>query len=128
MSDNRSPIMRITARLEPYAANQLEFLVFKLGLSTSDVLRKGLEALYEQHKPKAKHPFKHFAKHIGKYNLGPDASTNYKAAVADYLDQKYPRAPQVDEVREPLAVYGVKSSKTAPRVASPRKSRAKKSA
>ncbi len=83
--------MRITARLEPGTAQQLEYLVTRLGASTSDVLRKGIDALYKQHAKQNATPFKHLAKHIGKYKLG-DAnwSVNYKAELGEILDDKFP--------------------------------------
>ncbi|NJS35652.1 MAG: hypothetical protein HC765_03175 [Brachymonas sp.] len=83
--------MRITARLEPTTAQQLEYLVARMGTSTSEVLRKGIDALYKQHVKKNDTPLKHFGKHIGKYDLG-DAnwSVNYKAELGRILDEKFP--------------------------------------
>ncbi len=83
--------MRITARLEPNTAQQLEYLVTRLGSSTSDVLRKGIDALYKQHAKPDEPVLKFFSKHIGKYDLGDaNLSVNYKQAYAEALDKKYP--------------------------------------
>lgn len=83
--------MRITARLEPGTAQQLEYLVTRLGASTSDVLRKGIDALYKQHAKPDEPVLKYFSKHIGAYDLGDaNLSVNYKQAYAEALDKKYP--------------------------------------
>jgi hypothetical protein len=105
--------MRITARLEPKIANQLEFLMIKLGLSTSEVLRKGLEVLYEQHMPKEVPRLRYFGKHIGKYNLGDaQLGTHYKRELAKILDEKYPRnAPAQSDAT--LVTTGPKTNKAA---------------
>jgi sulfite reductase beta subunit-like hemoprotein len=83
--------MRITARLEPNTAQQLEYLVTRLGASTSEVLRSGIDALYKQHAKPDEPVLKYFSKHIGKYDLG-DAnwSVNYKAELGRILDEKFP--------------------------------------
>ncbi len=83
--------MRITARLEPNTAQQLEYLVTRLGESTSEVLRKGIDALYKQYAKPDEPVLKYFSKHIGKYDLGDaNLSVNYKQAYAEALDKKYP--------------------------------------
>lgn len=83
--------MRITARLEPSTAQQLEYLVTRLGASTSDVLRKGIDALYKQHAKPDEPVLKYFSKHIGAYDLGDaNLSVNYKQAYAEALDKKFP--------------------------------------
>ena len=83
--------MRITARLEPNTAQQLEYLVTRLGESTSEVLRKGIDALYKQHAKPDEPVLKYFSKHIGKYDLGDaNLSVNYKQAYAEALNKKYP--------------------------------------
>jgi sulfite reductase beta subunit-like hemoprotein len=86
--------MRITARLEPGTAQQLEYLVTRLGASTSEVLRKGIDALYKQHAKPDEPVLKYFSKHIGAYDLG-DAnwSVNYKEEFGRILDEKYPQHP-----------------------------------
>jgi hypothetical protein len=83
--------MRITARLEPNTAQQLEYLVVRLGASTSDVLRKGIDALYKQHAKPEEPVLKYFSKHIGAYDLGDaNLSVNYKQAYAQALNKKFP--------------------------------------
>lgn len=100
--------MRITARLEPNTAQQLEYLVTRLGASTSDVLRKGIDALYKQHAKPDEPVLKHFSKHIGAYDLG-DAnwSVNYKAEFGRILDEKFPlqttHAPLSEPVKKPTS-------------------------
>ena len=86
--------MRITARLEPSTAQQLEYLVTRLGASTSEVLRSGIDALYKQHAKPDEPVLKYFSKHIGAYDLGDaNLSVNYKQAYAEALDKKYPLKP-----------------------------------
>lgn len=83
--------MRITARLEPNTAQQLEYLVTRLGASTSEVLRSGIDALYKQHAKPEEPVLKYFSKHIGAYDLGDaNLSVNYKQAYAEALDKKFP--------------------------------------
>lgn len=51
----------------------------------------------------AETPFKHFAKHIGKYNLGDaNLSINYKQAYAEALDEKFPLNPMKQTLRAKL--------------------------
>jgi sulfite reductase beta subunit-like hemoprotein len=86
--------MRITARLEPNTAQQLEYLVTRLGESTSEVLRKGIDALYKQHAKPDEPVLKYFSKHIGAYDLGDaNLSVNYKEEFGRILDEKFPQHP-----------------------------------
>ena len=116
--------MRINARLEELSATQLDFLVTRLGLSVSDVLRQGLDLLYKQQTAQAGQPLRHFSRHVGRYHSGQgNLSVNYKAELAAALNAKWPRAkptlakavfaksePLVYEVREPEApLYGAKT-------------------
>ena len=116
--------MRINARLEELSATQLDFLVTRLGLSVSDVLRQGLDLLYKQQTAQAGQPLRHFSRHVGRYHSGQgNLSINYKAELAAALNAKWPRAkptsakavfaksePLVYEVREPEApLYGAKT-------------------
>jgi sulfite reductase beta subunit-like hemoprotein len=100
--------MRITARLEPGTAQQLEYLVTRLGESTSEVLRKGIDALYKQYAKPDEPVLKYFSKHIGAYDLG-DAnwSVNYKEEFGRILDEKYPQHP----VRTPNSEVSTKSTR-----------------
>ena len=110
--------MRISARLEPTAAQQMSQLVAQLGASTSEVLRRGIDALYQQQglakvganaelgqaqKP-AHMPFKHFSKHIGAYDFG-DAhlSVNYKRELALILAKKFPSHEPSPDASEPAS-------------------------
>ena len=116
--------MRINARLEELSATQLDFLVTRLGLSVSDVLRQGLDLLYKQQTAQAGQPLRHFSRHVGRYHSGQgNLSINYKAELAAALNAKWPCAkptlakavfakskPLVYEVREPEEpLYGVKT-------------------
>ena len=116
--------MRINARLEELSATQLDFLVTRLGLSVSEVLRQGLDLLYKQQTAQAGQPLRHFSRHVGRYHSGQgNLSVNYKADLAAALNAKWPRAkptsaktvfakgePLVFEVREPEAPpYGAKT-------------------
>ena len=83
--------MRINARLEPASAQQLEYLVTRLGLSASDVLRKGVDLLYKQQAAQTAQPLHFFGKHVGKYRSGQsDLSVSYKQELATLLDDKFP--------------------------------------
>ena len=85
--------MRINARLEELSATQLDFLVTRLGLSVSDVLRQGLDLLYKQQTAQAGQPLRHFSRHVGRYHSGQgNLSVNYKADLAAALNSKWPRA------------------------------------
>ena len=114
--------MRINARLEELSATQLDFLVTRLGLSVSDVLRQGLDLLYKQQTAQAGQPLRHFSRHVGRYHSGQgNLSVNYKADLAAALNAKWPRAESmfaksesiVVEVRQPEApLYGVRRPST----------------
>ena len=100
--------MRINARLEPASALQLEYLVTHLGLSASDVLRKGVDLLYKQQAAQTAQPLHFFGKHVGKYRSGKsDLSVSYKQELATLLDDKFPPAgssdanPKGDAKRKP---------------------------
>ena len=50
--------------------------------------------VYSQSMKQNDEPLKHFAKHIGKYDLGDaNLSVNYKQAFAEILDKKFPLNP-----------------------------------
>ena len=86
--------MRINARLEPASAQQLEYLVTRLGLSASEVLRKGVDLLYKQQSTQTAQPLHFFGKHVGKYRSGQsDLSVNYKQELAQILKTKFDRSP-----------------------------------
>lgn len=115
--------MRINARLEELSSTQLDFLVTRLGLSVSEVLRQGLDLLYKQQTAQAGQPLRHFSRHVGRYHSGEgNLSVNYKAELGAALNAKWPRPtpmiaasmfaksePLVFEVRQPDAPpYGAK--------------------
>ena len=83
--------MRINARLEPASAQQVEYLVTCLGLSASEVLRKGVDLLYKQQAAQTAQPLHFFGKHVGKYRSGKsDLSATYKQELTTLLDDKFP--------------------------------------
>ena len=84
--------MRVNARLEPASAQQLEYLVTRLGVSTSEVLRKGVDLLYKQQAAQTAQPLRFFGKHVGKYRSGrSDLSVNYKQELAQIVQGKFDR-------------------------------------
>ena len=94
--------MRINARLEPASAQQLEYLVMRLGLSASEVLRKGVDLLYKQQAAQTAQPLHFFGKHVGKYRSGrSDLSVSYKQDLASLLDDKFPPTGPSEAARRP---------------------------
>ena len=86
--------MRINARLETASTEQLEYLITRLGVSASEVLRKGLDLLYKQQAAQAAQPLQFFGKHVGKYRSGrSDLSVTYKQALAQIVLNKFAALP-----------------------------------
>jgi hypothetical protein len=87
-------VERPNARFEPRAAARLNFLTHALGLSASDLLRQGVEALYRQHPASQAHPLPFLVRHIGAYDTG-DAlgSQNYKDELARGWAEKHGLEP-----------------------------------
>ena len=86
--------MRINARLETASTEQLEYLITRLGVSASEVLRKGLDLLYKQQAAQAAQPLQFFGKHVGKYRSGrSDLSVTYKQALAQIVLDKFAPLP-----------------------------------
>ena len=87
--------VRINARLDEQAANDLQFLREALGnKSITEVLKYSLRQVAQdlRHQAEAKRQKEIWKKSglIGCIKNGPeDLSTNYKKYVAEYLDEKY---------------------------------------
>jgi hypothetical protein len=85
--------MRVNARFEGVAEQQVAYLAATMDLSVSEVLRLSVQEYYNKVRGKAP-ALHHFGKHIGRYNSGhTDTSVRYKEVVAEALDKKYPRQP-----------------------------------
>ena len=94
--------MRINARLEPASAQQLEYLVMRLGLSASEVLRKGVDLLYKQQAAQTAQPLHFFGGHVGRYRSGQsDLSVSYKQELASLLDDKFPPTGSIEAAHRP---------------------------
>jgi len=86
--------MRVNARFEGVAEQQVEYLVATKGVSVSEVLRLSVEEYYKKARS-AVPTLRHFGKHIAAYDSGrSDTSVRYKEVLADSLDQKFGRKQQ----------------------------------
>lgn len=83
--------MRVNARFEGVAEQQVDYLAKTMSLSVSEVLRLSVENYYRQ--VRGEQPaLRHFGKHIGGYDSGqPHASAQYKDAVTQAIEAKHPR-------------------------------------
>ena len=89
----KGKIMRVNARFEGVAEQQLAYLVAAKSVSVSEVLRLSVEEYFNKQRGEAP-KLRNFAKHVGRYNSGhSDTSVRYKEIVADAIDKKYPRKP-----------------------------------
>ena len=85
--------MRINARFEGVAEQQVQYLVATQGIGVSEVLRLSVEQYYKKIRGAAP-ALRHFGKHIGKYDSGHgDTSVRYKEVLAEALDEKFQRGP-----------------------------------
>lgn len=83
--------MRVNARFEGVAEQQVDYLAKTMDISVSEVLRLSVESYYKQ--MRGRQPaLRHFGKHIGRYDSGRgDTSARYKEFVAQAIDAKHPR-------------------------------------
>ena len=83
--------MRVNARFEGAAEQQVDYLAKTMALSVSEVLRLSVENYYRQ--VRGEQPaLRHFGKHIGRYNSGrADISARYKETVTRAVEAKHPR-------------------------------------
>jgi hypothetical protein len=82
--------MRINARLEPPLAKKLAYLKAKTGGTTSAVLKRAIEAYYEQEAEASTSPFKLLAASgfVGCADGPANLSTNVKRELAKALGSK----------------------------------------
>ncbi len=86
--------MRVNARLDQEAAEQVEYLVAATGEGVSHVLRESV-AHYYRHVKSQKKGLVHFGPLIGKGDSGrSDIASNWKKYLGESLDEKYGLAPK----------------------------------
>lgn len=86
--------MRVNARFEGVAEQQVTFLASSTGLKVSEVLRESVD-FYYRHVRAGGAQLKHLSKWIGKGNSGQsDISANVKKYIGDGLDAKYSAKPK----------------------------------
>jgi hypothetical protein len=82
-------MMRVNARFEGVAEQQVTYLATTTGLKVSDVLRDSVD-FYYRHLRGEGGQLKHFSKLIGQGNSGrSDISANVKKFLGDDLDAKF---------------------------------------
>ena len=83
--------MRVNARFEGVAEQQVEYLVASKGVSVSEVLRLSVDAFYRNARSEGS-CLRNFGKHVGRHDSGQaDTSTRYKEILADSLHAKVRR-------------------------------------
>ena len=81
--------MRVNARFEGVAEQQVEYLATTTGKKVSDVLRESVD-FYYRHMRDGNRQLRHLSKLIGKGDSGKtDVASNVKKYLADGLDAKY---------------------------------------
>ncbi len=86
--------MRVNARFEGVAEQQVAYLATSTGQKVSDVLRESVN-FYYRHVRGEGGQLKHLSKWIGKGDSGhSDISANVKKYVGQQLDEKYSASPQ----------------------------------
>ena len=89
--------MRVNARFEGVAEQQVEYLAKTTGLKVSDVLRDSVAHYYQHVRGANSGGLKHFSKLIGQGRSGrTDLSVNYKQYLAESLAAKYKLDPITD--------------------------------
>jgi len=82
--------MRVNARFEGVAEQQVTYLATSTGLKVSDVLRDSVD-FYYRHVRAQSGQLKHLSKWIGQGDSGrSDISANVKQFISDGMDSKYP--------------------------------------
>lgn len=90
--------MRVNARFEGVAEQQVAYLATSTGLKVSDVLRESV-GFYYRHVRGEGGQLKYLSKWIGKGDSGrSDTAANVKKYVGEALDAKYPTNPQPNRV------------------------------
>ncbi len=86
--------MRVNARFEGVAEQQVEYLAKTTGLKVSDVLRDSVAHYYQHVRGANSGGLKHFSKMIGQGHSGhTDISVNYKRYLTESLVAKYKLRP-----------------------------------
>lgn len=82
--------MRVNARFESQAEQQIEYIAKHKGMGLSEVLRLGVDRLYQSIRSEQQHSLRHLGAWIGKGDSGrSDVSVNVKAQLQDALEEKY---------------------------------------
>ena len=85
--------MRVNARFEGVAEQQLEYLTHATSASVSEVLRLSVENYYQQLRG-SQPTLKNFGRHVGAHRSGQtDASANYKTVVAEAIAARHALPP-----------------------------------
>lgn len=84
--------MRINARLDEDHIQKLEALKLNKHMNTTEVVKQAIDLLFEQNQlhPKGSIHSLLESDFIGCFEGPEDLSENYKKAIGDYLDEKYP--------------------------------------
>ncbi len=87
--------MRVNARFEGVAEQQVEYLVKTTGRKVSDVLRESVAAYYQRMRGEQSPGLKHFSAMIGKGHSGrSDLSVNYKQDLTQEWSEKHGLIPR----------------------------------
>ena len=87
---NRESTVRVNARLDPQAQEQIKYLTETTGRGVSLVVREAVAHYYAHVRERTQHKVpKRLLAMVGKYDSGrSDGATNYKAIVAEAIDAK----------------------------------------
>lgn len=104
--------MRVNARFEGEAEQQLNYLAEATGLGVSEVLRTSVQYYYDQVRAR-RGGLAHFAAFVGKGRSGRiDVAGSYKTRLAEGWGNKHhDRAPAVHEPATPYAAQPSAASK-----------------
>jgi hypothetical protein len=82
--------MRVNARIDDTAQEQLDYLTKTTGHSLSHVVREAVAVYHVQVKQQQPRPASRFLAMAGAWNSGgSQTASDVKAAVAEYVDQKH---------------------------------------
>jgi len=82
--------MRVNARFEGAAEQQIEYLAKTTGLKVSDVLRDSVDFYYRHMRTHSGTGLRHLGALIGQGDSGrTDISVNYKEILSEILSEKY---------------------------------------
>lgn len=96
--------MRVNARFEGVAEQQVTYLTTTTGLKVSDVLRDSVDFYYRHVRGGNVGGLKHFSKMIGQGRSGhDDIASNVKAYLSDGLANKYGLQPVPESAPAPTS-------------------------